>query len=115
MKGELIVLFKSPAEIEADRGALHAELRAERARLDREEELVRAAFEGTDALAKASPSEISLAKSEAARIEPEFLGDWSLYSLRRFAEYLKRDREKWAQHDRLAARSERFCKRLGLL
>jgi hypothetical protein len=113
--GELIVLYKSPAQLAEDQAALHAELRAELARLNREDELVRAAFEGTDALAKASPSEISFAKSEASRIETEFLGDCSLYGLRRLAECLKRDREKWAEHDRLAARSAQFCKRLGLV
>lgn len=111
-----IVLWKSPTELFNDRQALYAELRADMARETREDAFVKAVLDGDmAALADASASEIAFAKSEAKRIEPEFLGDWSLYSWHRFGELLKRDKEKWAEHDRLAERSERFCKRLGLL
>ena len=114
--GELIVLWKSPEELWKDKRALHAEHVADLARTYRQDDLVRAVFEGdSDALAKASASEIAVAKSEAARIEPEYFGCWSLYTARRLVECMKRDRDRQEEHERLVRRSERFLRRIGAI
>ena len=114
--GEVIVFYKSIAELDRDWRQLFAEYEAEFTKICREHDLVKAVVNGsTDVLAKASQAEVAFAKSEAARLESELLGSDSIYCLRRLEEFHTKSSAKFTDHNRLRARSERFLRRIGAI
>lgn len=121
--GELIVLYKSMAELDRDRSQLLAECAAEHAKICREDDVLKALIEGdAEVLDRAAASEIELAKSqeagfERARCEKASSLLQSLGRLKftnsRLDDWGRSTAKKFDEHKRLRARSERFLRRLG--
>lgn len=113
MSGEVIVFYKSMAELDSDWLQLVADTQAEHAKICRQDDVLKAVIEGdSDVLAKANSAEIALAKSQAASLEP-FLGNPSIFTLDRLEKLAKKISKKFAEHNRLRVRSKRFLRTFG--
>ncbi len=115
----VIMLFKSPAELQRDWHHFSAKANEAWNAIWREYGLTKAALKGdTGALAKAAASDVALAKIEATRLRSE-RGDLfaenelHLQTLLKARDWLNDYNRKNAEHNRLAKRSERFAQRLG--
>lgn len=112
MSGEVIVFYKSMAELDREWHALLESYLAGHIKLGREYDLLKALQNGdADVLAKATEDELTSARSVAAQLDG--IASAAIHYLTESEAFSKQFTARCNEHRRLRARSERFLRRIG--
>lgn len=111
--GEIIMLFKSPAEIDRDARQIQTEFNAEWAQIIRDDNLITDLAKGdVKKLAGIDVDRVDFIKAEVTRLDREF-GGVTLHMMRRVRDALNKYNSRNAELRKLAERSKRFRRSIG--